>query len=119
VVFVSRHDTTLLVESCKVKLTEIGLCVEEGALMHHALHIDSAEVMLDGCEIFGGLYATFACGDSTLNARQTRFHSAYSFGVSILNSIAHFHDCFIFCNKEDGFNIGGGTSKVFLSYSNF
>ena len=111
---VSRHDTTLLVERCNVVLTDIGLCVEEGALMHHALHIDSGDVKLDGCEIFGGLYACFACGESKISAKQSRFHSAYSFGVTLLNSSATFHDCFIFRNKEDGFNISGGTSRAYL-----
>jgi hypothetical protein len=112
VCFVSRHDTALLVENCKVSLTDIGLCVEEGALMHHALHVDGGEVTLEGCEVFGGLYACFACSESKINAMQSRFHSALSFGVTLLNSSANFHDCFIFRNKEDGFNICGGTSKA-------
>jgi hypothetical protein len=118
VCFVSRHDTALLVENCKVSLTDIGLCVEEGALMHHALHVDEGgEITLEGCEVFGGLYACFACSESKIHAKQSRFHSALSFGVTLLNSSANFYDCFIFRNKEDGFNICGGTSKAYFSRS--
>ena len=111
-VFVSRFESCLLVEGCKVILKNIGLCVEEGALMHHALHIDGGEVDMDACEIFGGLYACFACSGSTLTANQSRFHSAYSFGVTCLNSNANLTDSFCFRNQEDGFNISGGTSKA-------
>ena len=93
-------------------ITNIGLCVEEGALMHHALQVDRGHVELDGCEVFGGLYACFASNDSFITAKQTRFHSAYSFGLTLLNSSGTFGDCFIFRNKEDGFNICGGTSKA-------
>ena len=111
-VFVSRHETTLLVSGCKVSLNTIGFCVEEGALEHHAMLIDNAEVEMEGCELFGGLYACFACSDSKINARMTRFHSAYSYGVTLLNSSGSFTDCFMFKNKEHGFCIGGGTSKA-------
>jgi len=114
VVFVSRHDTTLLVEGCTVSLVDIGLCVEEGALMHHALQVDRGCVHLDGCDLFGGLYTCFACGESTVEATQTRFHAAYSFGLTLLNSSAKLYDCFIFKNKEDGVNVCGGTSRAYF-----
>ena len=50
----------------------------------------------------------------TVEATQSRFHAAYSFGLTLLNSSAKLYDCFIFKNKEDGVNVCGGTSRAYF-----
>lgn len=96
VVILSRHDTAVLVDRCSVKMVDIVMAVEEGALMHHALHIDHGEVNMDNCEMYGGLYGLFASDKSSVNALRCRFHAAYSFGASLLNSKGSFTDCYFF-----------------------
>uniref|UniRef100_A0A6U4LUB1 Probable pectate lyase C n=2 Tax=Hemiselmis andersenii TaxID=464988 RepID=A0A6U4LUB1_HEMAN len=112
VVLVSRHVTTVQVNRCKVSMSDMTIVVEEGALAHHPLQCDHAEVELESVECYGGLYSFFAFDKSKISANRCLFHNSYSHGVLLLQSEGRFENCFFFKNLECGVNISGGASDV-------
>jgi len=112
VVLVSRHKTTLQINRCSVKMSDMTIVVEEGALAHHPLQCDHADVEMESIECYGGLYAFFCFDKSKITANRCRFHNSYSHGALMLNSTGRFENCFFFKNLECGVNISGGTSDV-------
>ena len=116
VILVSRYNTAILVENCNVKLTDITVAVSEGSLLHHPLEAAQANIEMDDCEMYGGLYAMFAHQGCKISARQCKFHNAYSMGANCMDSIGEFVDCYFFKNR---WRVLQYSLKVFPSRRNF
>ena len=99
VVISSRYNTAMLIENCKLKLSDITLAVSEGSLLHHPLEAVQASIEMEDCEMYGGLYAMFAHQHCKISARQCKFHNAYSMGAYCADSEAYFVDCYFFKNR--------------------
>ena len=112
VLIVSRHATCIQVNRCSVEIKDMTIAVEEGALAHHPLQCDHADVEMESVECYGGLYAAFAFDVSNITANRCRFHNSYSHGFHLMNSTGFFQNCFFFKNLECGINISGHQSNV-------